>query len=185
MFFHFTNKKAYFVKQGNIWLCVNGHSWSEGSGKVITFDPTNDTIIKSVNGLSFPVSVAYFHDCNNDYYVVAEKVKNRILVYDTNLNFIRSIGENGTGNQALSRVQSVIIGPNNNVWVADFDNNRIVEFTIEGTTKVTKILFYPHVISINFVFNMKLNNVNIARKKLCLNIFEENLAKTLFFTNIS
>ena len=133
------------LNQGAIWLCANVHSWSEGSGQALTFDPDNNAVIQKVSGLSLATSVAYYYDCDNTYYVVAEPGKNRTVVYDTNWNFVRSIGENGTGDQKLSKPWAVIIGPNNNVWIADRNNNRIVEFTIEGNiyeaTSVTHHLF--------------------------------------------
>ena len=139
------------LKQGGIWLCVNAYSWIKMSGQAFTFDPENDTIIDEVSGLSLATSVAFYYDCNNTYYVVAEPGKNRTVVYDTNWNFVRSIGENGPVDQTLAEPWAVIIGPNNNVWIADQLNDRIVEFTIEGILLqyvVAKNQFCEHLFNI-------------------------------------
>ena len=114
-----------------------GYKLPEFTGQVLVFDPKNDTVVKEVSGLTTPTSVAYYNDCNNTYYVVAESGNNRILVYNTDLQLIRTIGEtgsgvNGTGDDKLTSSWAVIVGPNNNLWIADHNADRIVEFTIDG-----------------------------------------------------
>jgi DNA-binding beta-propeller fold protein YncE len=57
---------------------------------------------------------------------------NRIQVFDSNGNFLRSFGSSGTGEGQLGGIGGIAIDPEGNVYVSEPDNNRISLFDING-----------------------------------------------------
>ena len=77
--------------------------------------------------LNFPGGVKYI----NDKLFVCERWNHRVQVLDTNLKFIHSFGQKGTGRGQFNMPQNVVQDKAGNLYVTDY-NNRVQVFSCEG-----------------------------------------------------
>ena len=98
---------------------------------------TRKKIIRLRNINANPKSVSYMF-CNNSavFYILCvtnggEK-GNVIVIYDSEWTFVRSFSGLGTSDGKLQSPQAAIVSPDNTIIVADYHNNRLSEFTMEG-----------------------------------------------------
>lgn len=82
----------------------------------------------SVVPLSQPQGLAV--DAKDRLYI-ADMGNNRVVVYDTQFNYVRSIGDS-SGPGRLSRPQGVFVHDDGRIFVADTGNSRIAVFSSEG-----------------------------------------------------
>ena len=68
----------------------------------------------------------------NDKLFVCDRDNHRIQVLDTNLTFIHSFGQKGTGNGQFDWPQGVIHDKAGNLYVTDYNNHRVQVFSWEG-----------------------------------------------------
>jgi len=67
-----------------------------------------------------------------DNIYVADTGNNRIVKFDSNLDFLGKIGSTGSGNGQFSNPSGVAVDGSGNIYVADSSNNRIQKFDGEG-----------------------------------------------------
>ena len=83
-----------------------------------------------------PSSVSYSFYNNSVFYVVCESTGglygNKVSVYDSGWKFLRYVGGHGTRNGQFNTPKSAIVSSDNTIIVADYVNNRLSEFTMEG-----------------------------------------------------
>ena len=67
-----------------------------------------------------------------DNIYVADTGNNRIVKFDSNLDFLGKIGATGAGNGQFSNPTGVAVDGSDNIYVADSSNNRIQKFDANG-----------------------------------------------------
>jgi hypothetical protein len=66
------------------------------------------------------------------YAIMADRVGNRVLRYNTTGAFMDSFGSSGTGDGQFDAPRGVAVGPGGFIYVVDTGNNRVQKFTDEG-----------------------------------------------------
>ena len=102
-------------------------------GEAFTFNPSTRQKKVRITGLKRPRSVSYFFYNNTVYYIVCEEEGDRINVYNNTWDRIRTIGREGSNEGELKIPQSAIVSDEDTIIISDFDNNRISEFSFNGT----------------------------------------------------
>ena len=101
--------------------------------EVFTFNPSTGQKQVRITGLSGPYSVSYLF-CNNIvYYIVCEYDNHRITVYNNTWDLIRTIGRRGSNDGELNHPVSAIVSDEDTIIVSEFINDRISEFSFNGT----------------------------------------------------
>gem|GEM_PF-4442565 len=77
------------------------------------------------------------HDSQNNIYAVDQKgtpggVHHRIQVFDSDGNFLRQFGTYGSGDGELYEPYCLALDSDDNVYVTDYQNNRVQKFTSAG-----------------------------------------------------
>ena len=88
--------------------------------------------IVRVRGLNGPNGVTYSFYNRSIFFVVSEWGGHQISVYNSNWNLVRTFGRKGTGDGELDHPEAAIMTPEGTVIVAEFNNNRLSEFSMEG-----------------------------------------------------
>jgi len=70
-------------------------------------------------------------DASDNIYV-ADTGNNRIVKFDSSLDFLGKIGSTGSGNSQFSNPSGVAVDGSGNIYVADSSNNRIQKFDSDG-----------------------------------------------------
>ena len=86
-----------------------------------------------ITGLSDPVSVSCRREKHGLRFAVCEYGACRISIYDEGFNKIKTIGSEGRGDGQLDGPWCVIFSPWGSILVADTGNDRISEFSEDGT----------------------------------------------------
>ena len=102
-------------------------------GEVFTFKPSTGQKKVRITGLRNPQSVSYLIYNNTVYYIVCEENRHRITVYNNTWDRIRTIGRYGSFDGELNDPTSAIVSDENTIIIADHDNNRVSEFSFNGT----------------------------------------------------
>ena len=101
--------------------------------EVFTFKPSMGQKKVHVTGLSYPRSVSYLFYNNTVYYIVCEEEGHRINVYNNTWDRIRTIGRRGSDDGELNDPTSAIVSDEDTIIISDYGNNRISEFSFNGT----------------------------------------------------
>ena len=104
----------------------------ESNGQIFSYRLSNKEKKVHVSGLQMPNGVTYSFYNNSTFYVLCEWSGHQIGVYDSSWNLVRTFGRKGTGDGELNYPQAAIMTPEGTVIVADRDNNRVSEFSMEG-----------------------------------------------------
>ena len=122
----------------------------EGSpieSKVVAYLGPN-RIIKICSKASFAVSE------KTGYIAVAERIENRVHLFDSEWKFLRTIGDKGTGEEIMDRPISVAFTSSGNILVVQVEgvmmNRRLSVFTERGhyITNIRDHLSYPSSVSV-------------------------------------
>ena len=103
-----------------------------GNGQILSYRLSTREKTVHVRKLKNPISVTYSFYNNSTFYVICEYTGHQIGVYDSKWNLVRTFGRKGTGDGELDYPQAAIMTPEGTVIVADGDNNRVSEFSMEG-----------------------------------------------------
>ena len=93
---------------------------------------TRETTIRLRGLLSNPRSVSYAFYEKTMMYIVCMTSTHRIEIFDANWSRTRIIGRYGSSDGQLKQPHAAIVSSYNTIIVADHDNNRLSEFTMEG-----------------------------------------------------
>ena len=102
-------------------------------GEVFTFKPSTGQKKVCITGLRNPRSVSYLFFNNIVYYIVCEERRRRITVYNNTWDRIRTIGRAGSDDGELKFPYSAIVSDEDTIIISDYSNNRVSEFSFNGT----------------------------------------------------
>ena len=71
--------------------------------------------------------------CYEEKFIVTDKVNNCVKVFDERGQFLYRFGEKGNGDGQLNEPYGLCVDKHNNVFLCEKGNNRIQQFTLEGT----------------------------------------------------
>ena len=71
--------------------------------------------------------------CYEEKFIVTDKVNNCVKVFDERGQFLYRFGEKGNGDGQLNEPYGLCVDKHNNVFLREKGNNRIQQFTLEGT----------------------------------------------------
>ena len=84
----------------------------------------------------YPRTVSYGFYNNTVFVIVSScyggNLGNKIIIYDSEWNHVRSFGGFGTRKGQFNGPYAAIVSSDNTIIVADYHNNRLSEFTMEG-----------------------------------------------------
>ncbi len=108
-------------KNGNIYFVAYSNSYST----LFKYNSAGN-LVATLNAFSYPIGVAV--DSKNDVFV-SDQANNRVAEYDSNLNFLQSIGTGITsGPSSISSPWAITIDSNDDLFVID-GQHRVVEFS--------------------------------------------------------
>ena len=93
---------------------------------------TREMTIRLGGLMSNPSSVSYAFYEKTMMYIVCMTSAHRIEIFDAKWNRTRIIGGYGSSDGQLKQPQAAIVSSYNTIIVADYDNNRLSEFRMEG-----------------------------------------------------
>ena len=124
-------------------------------GEVFSFKPFTGLKKVRITGLIQPTSVSYFFNNHTVYYI--EYGRHRINVYNQTWDLIRTISTRGSNDEELDYPQSTIVSNEDTIIIADWKNDRVSEFSLNGTflrhllvssdginSPVSMSFYYPH-----------------------------------------
>ena len=112
---------------GSVWVVAYG------TNEIILFDVNGQVVSRNrgpINGFDRPIDIIRLKDSN---LLVSESAGNRLALLDSNGRFIKYLGEKGRKNGQLIGPQYLAQDSNENIYVTDFGNSRVVVFNKEGT----------------------------------------------------
>ena len=71
--------------------------------------------------------------CYEEKFIVTDKDNNCVKVFDGKGQFLYKFGEKGNGDGQLNQPHGLCVDKHNNVLICDEENNRVQQFTLEGT----------------------------------------------------
>ena len=71
--------------------------------------------------------------CYEEKFIVTDKNNNCVKVFDGKGQFLYKFGEKGNGDGQLNQPYGLCVDKHNNVLICDWENNRVQQFTLEGT----------------------------------------------------
>ena len=101
-------------------------------GEVITYNMKTRNKHVVIDKLDSPSSVDKAVTDQGVFYIVNEYRAHTVSVYNDRWRLVTSIGGQGYSDGRLNNPQTARVLPDNTVIVADYDNNRISRFTIQG-----------------------------------------------------
>ena len=81
--------------------------------------------------LDHPISCFFYQE--KEKFFVADKDNNCVKVFDEKGQFLYKFGEKGNGDGQLNLPYGLCVDKHNNVFLCDGENNRVQQFTLEGT----------------------------------------------------
>ncbi|MDD3626337.1 MAG: 6-bladed beta-propeller [bacterium] len=106
--------------------CDDPDVWIPGMIK-----PTTEIQFIGVKDMTYSSPVDMAMDKNGNIYI-CDRYNDRVLKFDSNLNFLLEWGESGTANGQFDYPEGIGIDPEGNVWVPDPNNNRVQKFDSQG-----------------------------------------------------
>ena len=152
-----SNNRVAELNSGGTWLRGfgtgggEGTSYSAGNGSGQLSNPQKAAIDPVTDPVVTGVHLLYVSDSGN----------NRIEVFNpTNGNFVRSFGSYGSGNGQLSYPLGIGFDTSGNVYVADYINWRIEEFSATGTwiANAYNDVYYPTDVALDASNNLYVSN---------------------------
>jgi sugar lactone lactonase YvrE len=110
---------------GNLWVA------DYYNNRIEKFSPAGEFLASYTDGgqLSHPWGIA-IEQSTGDLYVT-DQGHNRVVVLSPSGSQVRTI--EGVGEHALNLPEGITIGPSGGVWIVDYGNSRLEEFTSTGT----------------------------------------------------
>ena len=71
--------------------------------------------------------------CYEEKFIVTDRDNNCVKVFDERGQFLYKFGEKGNGDGQMDQLYGLCVDKHNNVFLCDQGNNRIQQFTLEGT----------------------------------------------------
>ena len=71
--------------------------------------------------------------CYEEKFIVTDKNNNCVKVFDERGQFLYKFGEKGNGDGQMNKPYGLCVDKHNNVFLCDWGNNRVQQFTLEGT----------------------------------------------------
>ena len=71
--------------------------------------------------------------CYEEKFIVTEKNNNCVKVFDKRGQFLYMFGEKGNGDEQINKLYGLCVDKHNNIFLCDWGNNRVQQFTLEGT----------------------------------------------------
>ena len=71
--------------------------------------------------------------CYKEKFIVTDKNNNCVKVFDERGQFLYKFGEKGNGDGQMNKPYGLCVDKHNNVFLCDGANNRVQQFTLEGT----------------------------------------------------
>ena len=103
------------------------------TNEVLTYRwSTRKKLTRVRNLYANPRSVSYVFYNNTFFYIVCISGRSKVNIYDHGWKFVRSSGALGKRDGQLKGPRAAIVSPDNAIIVADYWNNRLSEFTVEG-----------------------------------------------------
>ena len=103
------------------------------AGRVLTYDLDSGSTVVRVTGLDAPYGVIPYTNSTHTLYFVSNNYRHVIHIYDANWNYLSRFGGVGTSDGQLQYPRTLLISPEDTLWVADSRNNRVEEFHLDGT----------------------------------------------------
>ena len=132
--------------EGNVYVCDGwNHDIQDGNRRIQKFD-SEGTFLASFGGedMEFPQPPDQTHmgghlenptdialDASDNIYVV-DAWMHRVIVFDTEGNFLRSWGDWGYGDLQFQNPEGLCVDSEGYIYVADTGNHRIVKYSPEG-----------------------------------------------------
>lgn len=132
--------KGLYARPHGISLDPEGNVWAVDSNTsvVYRFTPEGEVLLRIDVG-NVPDTDRASRGATNVkvseeglVYITDGYTNSRVLVYDLNGNKIREWGSHGMGPGEFRIPHAIAVGPDGNIYVADFQNGRVQIFTPEG-----------------------------------------------------
>ena len=140
-------------------------------GEIFSYNVTSKNKQVHLTGLSRPTSVSFMTYNSHLYYIVCERGRHQVHVYNSSWSLYKTLGGYGSGDGQLDWPQSAIGLIDGTVIITDYDNARVCLFTIQGRF-VRHILTRsdgldrPWAMSISLPYLLVVDNHRLYRYKL-------------------
>ena len=102
-------------------------------GEIFSYNVSSKNKQVHLTGLLLPISVSFMTYNSHLYYVVCERGRHQVHVYNSNWGLYKTLGgTQGSGDGQLQNPLSAIGLPDGSVIISDFNNRRISLFNIKG-----------------------------------------------------
>ena len=101
-------------------------------GEIFSYNVTSKNKQVHLTGLSRPSSVSFMTYNSHLYYVVCERRRNQVNVYNSTWGLYQTLGGHGSGDGQFNRPWSAIGLPDGSVIISDYYNRRVSLFNIHG-----------------------------------------------------
>ena len=102
-------------------------------GEIFSYNVTSKNKQVHLTGLSWPYSVSFMTFNSHLYYIVCERGRHQVLVYNSTWSLYKTLGGNkGSGDGQLYGPHSAIGLPDGSVIISDYFNYRVSLFNIKG-----------------------------------------------------
>ena len=144
-------------------------------GEVITYNMKTRNKHVVIDQLKEPRSVDKAVTDQGVFYIVNEWGAHTVRVYNDRWRLVTSIGGYGDSDGRLKYPQSARVLPDNTVIVADYNNNRISRFTIQGdfidhVLKQSDGISYPYRLAVQYPYVWVSDDYNYNIK--CYQIYQ-------------
>ena len=102
-------------------------------GEIFSYNVTSKHKQVHLTGLSDPFSVSFMTYNSHLYYVVCERGRHQVLVYNSTWSLYKTLGGKGSGDGQLDKPQSAIGLPDGSAIITDQLNQRVSLFNIKGS----------------------------------------------------
>ena len=128
-FFEFKNPGSVCITSDRRFIVVTEYS----NNRIQVFTMDGEPVFKFGDSgperLDHPLSCV----CYEEKFIVTDKVNNCVKVFDERGQFLYRFGEKGNGDGQLNEPYGLCVDKHNNVFLCEKGNNRIQQFTQEGT----------------------------------------------------
>ena len=103
-----------------------------GKGEIFSYNVTSKNKQVHLTRLDRPASVSFMTYNSHLYYVVCERHRHQVHVYNSTWSLYQTLGGEGSGDGQLGSPWSAIVLPYGSVIISDPDNHRVSLFNIKG-----------------------------------------------------